>query len=95
MGMVKDINEKAEHNSGALSAAILILQMIILPTQGWVGLTLWDMRDRLSRAQEAGSVMETRAVAEHERFDRALADHEDRIRELEKDRGYVRDRTSR
>lgn len=83
-GMIKRAQQEADNSSGMVMVALLVLQLLIVPVLGWVGYTLWDIRDRISTTQQATAVLETRALGEHERYERKLDDHEQRLRSLER-----------
>lgn len=82
-GKIEKAKAKAESNSGGVLFALLVLQLLIIPMQGWVGTTLWQMSGAIAETQKAASNWEARAVGDHERYEHRLEDHEQRLRRLE------------
>lgn len=84
MDMIDKVEEKVGDRQGALMAVILVLELMIFPVLGWIGLTLWGLNDRIAQTAETSAVISQQQALQYDYVERRLGDHESRIRRLEK-----------
>ena len=70
-------------DAGNLNAILLVLQLVILPVQGWIGITLWRLREQISLSSQTTAVLDGHVTESNRQFRTMLQDHETRIRMLE------------
>lgn len=90
VAMIDKVEQSVEGYYGVMMAALVILQLLIVPVLGWVGTTLWDIRDRINETSEATAILESSARQDHQRYERRHSDFEERIRALERNVDYPR-----
>ncbi|MEQ9133311.1 MAG: hypothetical protein RLO11_13090 [Salinisphaeraceae bacterium] len=86
MDMIDKVEEKVSDRQGSLMAVILVLELMIFPVLGWIGLTLWGLNDRIASTAETSAVISQQQTLQYEYVEQRLGDHESRIRRLESDR---------
>lgn len=71
-------------DASTLNAILLLLQFIILPVLGWIGITLWGLKEQISAATRATAVLDKHVSGRLGTLEDKVADHEQRIRYLER-----------